>query len=34
MQLELPCVSVPFILKILVIFFYIMASESYFFKAG
>lgn len=27
-------VSAPFTLKILVIFFYIMVSESYFFRAG
>lgn len=34
MQLKLPCMSAPFILKIPVIFFSILASGSYFFKAA
>ena len=34
MQLDLPCMSALFILKTSIIFFYILASGSYFFKAG
>lgn len=34
MQLELPCMPEPFILKIPIILFYILASGRDFFEAG